>query len=385
MDIIESLYKYLPDNDSIDWELITKGILNPYYNDMQNTPQEAKWHQEGNVLVHTKMVCEQLIKLNEYKMLSKVQKLEVFLATLFHDIGKIKCTKLIEGEITSPNHAIIGSLMLREYLWKELHLSGTKDYQNFRETICLIVKYHTNPIYVGKDSNEKRVIKMSINNELAKDFTLELLSIVSKADILGRISNDTEEQLLYLERFIHIANSLRCFQKSFNFTNDLTKFKYFRSNNIHYTDELYDNMQNEVIILVGLPGTGKDTYIKDNFDLPVVSLDEIRRLNKLNNSDEQGIVFNIAKEEMKKYLRNKQSFVFNATNTHQINRQKIINLFVNYNAKIKMIFLETSWKENIIRNNNRKKVVNISIIEKMLSNLDIPENYESYIVEWICI
>ena len=144
------------------------------------------------------MVCEKLINLEEYQTLNKINKLQVFLAALFHDIGKIVCTKVVDDEITSPNHAITASLIIREFLWKELNLSGTKEYQNFRETICLLIKYHTNPIYIGKDYNEKRVIKLSLNQELATDFSLELLSILSKADVLGRISNDTVEQLLYL-------------------------------------------------------------------------------------------------------------------------------------------------------------------------------------------
>lgn len=385
MNYIENLYKYLPTNNIINWDLITTEILNKYYKDMINTNQEPKWHGEGNVFIHTKMVCEKLINLEEYQNLKKINKLQVFLATLFHDIGKIVCTKVVDDEITSPNHAITGSLIIREFLWKELNLSGTKEYQNFRETICLLIKYHTNPIYIGKDYNEKRVIKLSLNQELVTDFSLELLSILSKADVLGRISNDTVEQLLYLEQFITLSKDLNCFKNAYKFTNNYTKYKYFRGNNIHYTEELYDNTKKEVIMICGLPGTGKDTYINSHFSLPIVSLDQIREVNNLKDNDDQGVVFNIAKEEMKKYLRLNQSFIFNATNTHQINRQKLINLFADYNAKVHIIFLETSWKENILRNNNREKSVNVKIIEKMLSSLDIPENYESHIVKWICI
>ena len=88
---------------------------------------------------------------------------------------------------------------------------------------------------------------------------------------------------------------------------------------------------------------------------------------------------------MKDYLRNNQSFIFNATNTHQINRQKLINLFIDYNAKVTIIFLETTWKNNLLRNNNRKRVVNEEIIRKMLSSLDIPENYESHNVKWVLV
>ena len=58
---------------------------------------------------------------------------------------------------------------------------------------------------------------------------------------------------------------------------------------------------------------------------------------------------------------------------------------MDYHAKVKIIFLETSWEENILRNKNRQKQINSKIIEKMLSSLNIPENYESHNVEWICI
>ena len=385
MKYIEELYKYLPQNNIINWDLINNEILKPFYKQMEETNQDPRWHKEGNVYNHTKIVCEKLINLDEYKELSNINKLEVFLASLFHDIGKIVCTKVIDNEITSPNHAIIGSEMVREYLWKDLKLSGTKEYQNFRETICFLVKYHSNPVYIWMDEKEEKVIKLSINQELAKDFNLKLLSIVSKADVLGRIAIDECYQLEYLNKFIEICYNLDCYEKPFKFKNNITKYKYLSGKNIYYYDELYDDSKLEVTMICGLPGTGKDTFIQKNFNLPIVSLDNIRFHHKLTNNNDQGIVFNIAKEQIKEHLRNKQSFIFNATNLIQLNRQKLIKLFVDYHAKVKIIFLETSWEENIVRNNNRQKQINSKIIEKMLSSLNIPENYESHKVEWICI
>ena len=137
MDYIKELYKYLPENEAINWDLINEGILKPFYINMINTNQEKKWHGEGNVYIHTQLVCYNLIQLDEYKELSLLHKLEVFLACLFHDVAKTVCTKIVDNEITSPNHAIIGAEMVREYFWKELKLSGTKEYQNFRETITI--------------------------------------------------------------------------------------------------------------------------------------------------------------------------------------------------------------------------------------------------------
>lgn len=385
MNNIDKLYKYLPTDNIINWDLINNELLKPYYQNMVNTPQDPRWHKEGNVFIHTKMVCEKLIELKEYQSLSKINKLEVFLSCLFHDIGKTVCTKILDNEIASPNHAITGSLMLREYLWKDLQISGTKEYQNFRETICLLVKYHSNPVYIGMDDNEVKVIKISLNQQLASDFSLKLLLLLSTADVMGRICIDSEEQLKCLKKFEKLAKNYNCFTESFSFLNSVTKFRYLNGKKIYPYDQLYDDTKSEVIMICGLAGTGKDTYIKNNYSLPIVSLDNIRNLYKLTSSDDQGKVFNIAKEEMKNYLRNKENFILNATNLHQQNRQKLVKLFTDYNAKVKIIFLETSWNENINRNKNRKTAVNQKVIEKMLSSLNIVENYEAHSVEWICL
>ena len=235
------------------------------------------------------------------------------------------------------------------------------------------------------DEKERKVIKISLNQELASDFNLNLLYIVSKSDVLGRISNDTKYQLKCIEKFKEMDLNLNCYQKPFKFHNNITKFRYLNGKNIYYYDELYDDSKTEVIMICGLPGTGKDTYINNHYNLPIVSLDNIRYTQKLTSNDDQGVVFNIAKEEMKNYLRKKEKFIFNATNLIQLNRQKLIKIFTDYHAKVKIIFLETAWDENILRNKNRKTEINSKIIEKMLSSLNIPENYESHHVEWICI
>ena len=110
---MDELYKYLP-GDFIDWNLIEEGIFKPYVNPLINTMQEPKWHKEGNVYIHTKMVCEELIKLDEYKCLNKEERLVCFLACLFHDVGKSVTTKDNLGEITSFHHGPVGAGMVRE-------------------------------------------------------------------------------------------------------------------------------------------------------------------------------------------------------------------------------------------------------------------------------
>ena len=385
MDKIELLYRYLP-NDDIDWKLLNKEIFKPFYKDLENTMQEPKWHGEGNVLIHTKMVCDTLINLEEYKSLNKIDKLLAFLSCLFHDIGKIISTRILNGEIVSMGHAKSGSVRLREYLWKDLGLSGNKDYQEFREALCLYVRYHSIPIWDFDDKTEKNIIKISLNNKLTKYFSIRLLAIISKADALGRISSDDDKHLANIASFINKAKELDCYDKAFRFNDNYTKYQYFLKNNVWPYQSLYDDSSVDVILLCGLPGTGKDTYIKNNYpNYRVISLDDIRAEFKISPTENQGRVYEIAKNRAKELLRENKEFIWNATNLTNMIRDKQLRLFHDYNARVKLIFLETGYEENLRRNKNRDRYVNEPVIDKLLSNINMPEDYEAYEVEWVII
>ena len=385
MSKIDELYKYLPVNGHIDFELINNEIFNPYVSILKNTMQEPKWHGEGDVYTHTTMVLNELINLCEYKELTEIEKLIVFLSALFHDIGKGVCTKVVNGEITSLNHGVKGSIMLREYLWKDLGLAGTKEYQEFRESICLLVRYHSNPIHVYEDLT-KRVIKLSTNTKLAKFFNIKLLCILSKADALGRISSSDDEHLFNISQMIKEAKKLDCYEKCFEFSDSYTKYQYLTKDNIWPYQSLYNTNLGTIILLCGLPGTGKDTFIKENYpDLEVISLDDVRDTLNIDPSENQNEVYEYAKNKAKDLLRNKKEFIWNATNLTNLVRNKQLNLFHNYKFSVKIIFLETSLDENLKRNKNRVKQVPEKVIYKLLSNINIPEGFEAEDVEWICL
>ena len=381
MEKINNLYKYLP-NNNIDFELINNEIFKPYADILKNTMQEPKWHGEGDVYTHTTMVLNKLISFDEYKALSKLEQLIVFLAALFHDIGKSVCTKVVNGEITSLNHGVKGSIMLREYLWKDLGLCGTYEYQEFREAICLLVRYHSNPIHVYEDLT-KRVIKLATNTKLTKYFNIKLLCILSKADALGRISSSDDEHLYNISMMQKEAIKLDCYEKEFTFNDSYTKYQYLTKENIWPYQSLYNNSKGTIILLSGLPGTGKDTFINENYPhIPVISLDVIREKLKISPTDDQNEVYEYAKNMAKEYLRDKKEFIWNATNITNLVRNKQLNLFHNYNYCVKIIFLETALEENLKRNKNRIRKVPDDVIFDLLSKLNIPEGFEAEEVEW---
>ena len=133
----------------------------------------------------------------------------------------------------------------------------------------------------------------------------------------------------------------------------------------------------------GLPGTGKDTWIKHNVpDLPMISLDDIRSANKISPTAPQGKVANIAREQAKEYLRQHQPFVWNATNITAQMRELLISLFETYHAHVRIVYLETGWQTLLGRNRSREDAVPQSVIEEMMGKMTLPEAYEAGKIEW---
>ena len=375
----------LAPNGEFNFNELYDTLFCKFLNEMEQTNQDLVYHGEGNVLNHTKLVLENLVKLPEYVNSTNDNKVVLFLAGLMHDVGKITRTKIENGRIVSPNHTYHSAIITRNFLWKELGLAGSTKAQNLRESVCFLIRYHSFPPFAIKSENaEYKTLKILANGELFPWFFAKNLYALEKADALGRICNDGGDFLNRVEYFKELCVDLGVYEKPFLFTNDYTKRAYFLGKTNYSKDNLYKNSWGEVILLSGLPGTGKDTFISKNYPtLPVVSLDNIREELKISPEGNQGKVIARAKELCKVYLRKKQPFIYNATNITSDLRSKQISLFEEYNASVKIIFLETEYTENLKRNANRKRVVPNSVIEKMLSRLEVPEIYESEKVEYI--
>ena len=50
-----------------DWQALERRFS--WFADMKDVPQDPEWHAEGDVFTHTKMVCEALLQLPEFKRL----------------------------------------------------------------------------------------------------------------------------------------------------------------------------------------------------------------------------------------------------------------------------------------------------------------------------
>lgn len=374
-------------NEGIDWPGLEDFFATCGFTDMASTPQNPVFHAEGDVLTHTKLVCRELQEIDAFQSLPGRQRTEVFLAALLHDIGKVRTTRWEDGAWVSPHHASTGSRIVREMLWRDFGLCGTPEAMAFRETVCALVRYHMLPVHLlNQEEPERKARQVAALGELMPDFSWELLCLLAAADVKGRMADDIEAGLEQVHLARLLAEESGCLNAPYPFYGSYTKRAYLSGRKIQPDQPLYDDTWGEVLLLSGLPGTGKDTWIRQNApELPMISLDDIRQELGASASGEQAKVIHTAQERARMLLRSKQSFVWNATNITPEIRAEQVGLFERYGARVRVIYLETPWETELARNEGRREKVPRSAIENLLAKTVPPMPDEAQTVEWYCV
>ena len=195
---INGLLACLPCGEDVrwDWQGLEKSAFADIFAKMRSTMQNPAWHAEGDVWTHTRMVCEALTEIPDFHRLPIAKKQALSLAALLHDVGKITRTRLEDGVLVSPGHGAEGASVVRKLLWQEYGMSGTKEKQNFRETVCLIIRYHTAPLHIiDRTDPQRRARTVAATGENADMFDMNMLCMLAEADVRGRICSDADEKL----------------------------------------------------------------------------------------------------------------------------------------------------------------------------------------------
>lgn len=385
---IEKIAQAIPRSasEAIEWGVIEQLLSSFCFSRMQRTPQNPVYHGEGDVLAHTRMVCGELTALPDFQALPNRQKTELFLAALLHDMGKIKTTRLERGVWISPHHADFGSRTTRMFLWREHDLCGTIEALRFRETVCALIRYHMLPMHlIDREDAERRTRQIAAIGELAPDFSWRLLCLLAEADAKGRIASDREECLTRVQLCRLLAEDAGCLEGPYSFPDAFTKRAYLSGRNVPPDQVLYNDTWGEAVMMSGLPGTGKDTWIRENLPgMPMVSMDEIRKELHISPAGNQGAVVQAAQERAREYLRLKQPFIWNGTDLTRDTRQKLIGIFERYHANVRIMYLETEWEKRVEWNRARKDAVPEDAVGSMLSKIVPPLPDEAQAVAWQC-
>ncbi len=339
---------------------------------MQEVPQDARHHAEGNVAVHTQMVLAALQQLPGFRQLPAADQELLWAAALLHDVEKYSTTVIEpDGRITSAGHARKGEARARQILYRDVPAPFL-----VREQIAKLVRYHGLPLWIfEKPDPQKALITASL------EVNTQLLALLARADALGRNCTDQADLLYRLDCFEELCRENNCWGQPRPFATPQARMEYLFKTGSSPDYVPFEAPQTPVILMSGLPGAGKDTYIQRHYKhLPVISLDHIRQTMKISPTDKSGngVVIQAAKEQARICLREKKSFVWNATNITRQMREQVISLFTTYEAAVTIVYVEVPAAKLLQQNRQREEVVPAAAMERLIRKLEVPTITEAH-------
>ncbi len=371
-------FPYCPEPS--DWQLDWPALLQRFawLRGLADCPQDAEYHAEGDVLTHTRRVCEELTGLPVWRDMRPEDRSILFAASLLHDVGKPARTIVEDsGRISSRGHARAGARLAHQILFTREPFVDQPVSFAVRTAIIGLVLLHGLPLYLLDRADPRRSVIAA-----SQTVRCDWLALLAEADVRGRICRDQEDLADRVSLFAEFASEQGCLSAPYRFADGLSRFTYFHKATGDPEYVPYDDSRCDVVLLSGLPGSGKDTYVRAHLaDRPVISLDALRAARGAPSHGGQGEVIALARERARLYLRAEQSFVWNATNITRRLRTPLIEWFVEYGAKVRIVYQEAPYTVLLQRNRTRSAPLPESALLRMAYSLEVPDPTEAHQVD----
>jgi predicted kinase len=115
----------------------------------------------------------------------------------------------------------------------------------------------------------------------------------------------------------------------------------------------------------------------------VISLDAIRAARRVAPEAPQGAVADAAKQQARALLRERQPFVWNATNLTRLLRDPLLDLFLGYGARVRIVYHDAPIEMVLRRNRARAAPVPEPVIRRLAGKLDMPDLTEAHQVDYV--
>lgn len=176
--------------------------IHPEFPPLKETPQEPKWHPEGDVWIHTLMTVDEAAKISRRENLNEDESLILLLSSLCHDLGKASTTEFMEGRIKSHGHEQAGEEPTKKFLAQ----LGT-DNLTRKKVPCLVINHLTPTMLFINETIKGEKVSDGTIRRLAQRLhpaTIKDLVSVAEADHSGRgpfSDPEIPEQLLLPDGF----------------------------------------------------------------------------------------------------------------------------------------------------------------------------------------
>lgn len=344
-----------PNKNTIYWDYIESF---PEIQALKETPQSPIWHAEGNVWNHTKLVTEHASNIAEWQGLS-VMETEIFVTSaLLHDVGKPVATFTDkEGKIHSYKHEIESEKIARRLLWEE-------DI-NKRERICSLVRLHMD-VHKLKDYWKFETFKKHIVDLMNKTEDFHLLCLLSLCDTKGA-HYDLENKRVDVEKCEELCD----------FSQDPNRRMDWRIKQLH---RVYFPTKQTVVVLIGLPGSGKSTWATGR-DATIISRDTIREELGLckpgekivGTPEQEARVSELFDQRFVDAIKCGENVIIDNISLRKQYRGHYKDLIKNYNVNWTYVYIQT---EHLAINEMRRPEISHDIFTNMINKFDFPDRSE---------
>ncbi|MEP3667151.1 MAG: AAA family ATPase [Roseibium sp.] len=409
--------KSILSGSTADPDLMTRSF--PWAARMIGCPHDPIHHAEGDPWTHTMMVAEALERGDGFEALPPERQDLLRLTAWFHDVAKPQTTEIVwepflnedgspsrsfedqqrlsawlsemekhqprqvgwddaeeepshlslradgRERVTQHHHAAQGAMMA----WRGLIDAGC-DAQMARDVFTMTF-WHQRPSHMlGNTSNDRKIIQLSVD---AGQGNWDDLIRFCEADQRGRMSQNRDQvledlalaRLLVAEAGENIGADL--LNNPWPFANPESRLKYLRGKGgdlpFHASEHAAGS---RVIMMSGLPGSGKDTFLEQNFARwPIVSMDKIREEMGVSPTDNQGKVHQETYNQIKALLRTGEAFAVNSTSLTRVMRQKLSGTILDYDGYIEAYSIDVPFSVARQRNSSRENPVPDDVLVKL--------------------
>jgi len=343
---IEDLVSYFVDNYN---DLYVKMVECDHGNDGHLNP----YHEEGSVWLHTEMVIEALEDKDD---------LDVLVAALLHDIGKVYVRDVKDGKVRFFGHAGVSTfhaIDIVEDIKQNLEgFSGIDVAQ-----ILNMINIH-DIFFINKTGLSAKDLANKLSG-YGSHFVCKLIKLAS-ADNLGRICKNRVDELDFNEYSQEVLDRV--------LMSDLIK---------KYNDSDYRKFKENVAILaVGLPYSGKSTWIQkmhNSSDYVVISRDDIimslangESYNKAWSKVDQQKVNRLLDLNLRSAVNYNKNLIVDMTNMSPKSRRGRLSIINSSYAKHAWVFYIGMNELKRRMNVREDKVISEDVIFGMMKQFTIP-------------
>jgi predicted kinase len=373
----ETIRALCPDGTGARYDWAACCEVFPRLRALETTPQSPRYHAEGNVGIHTRLVLDALLDCAHFQAAAGARRETLFLAALLHDLCKPETTVVdpVTGEIGQPGHSRRGAVDVRALLWR----AGAPF--ELREAVCRIVATHQVPFFAF-DSRRGESPEF-IARRLSWSLDVSDLVCVARADMRGRVCVDQQARLDDIALFEQLAREDGCWDGPRAAASAHTRLAYARGAAVHLDTPLFQPAGSQVTVLSGLPASGKDSWVaRHASDLDVVSFDDAKAELGLKHGENDGLAAHRAVDKAKALLRRHEPFVWNATHLSEQMRSKTLDLLFAYDANVRLLYLEVPCETLFKRNAARDTTLKQMDLERMLHRWEVPLPWEAHDVHY---